>query len=215
MLVALRCLEASFISKDTHFCTVCELSCLHHLSHCKSSVQISKGAIYLYTGIHFYGFLQPTLSPLVFLILNWEKELILYSFQVFSTIFWASTCTGRVQGIYAKVHVQLWWGQGGTNTAALLPVTHPSSCAEGFVLFSSCFGIIAYEEEPFQWQAQTQTPGALQRLKASRGCCRSPAATLHWHDGMTGCMSPVPSSPPTSFSVQLPHPCLFPCVGYF
>lgn len=59
-----------------------------------NQVWLSKGAIYLFTGIHFYGFFQPTLFTQFFLILNQEKEaLILYSIKVFSTIFPDGICT--------------------------------------------------------------------------------------------------------------------------
>lgn len=64
---------------------------------------------------------------------------------------------------------------------------HPSSLWQGGSFsFSSSFGIIVYEKKHLQWQ--TQTPGALQRLKACPDrCCSAPAAPLPlawWNERM-------------------------------
>lgn len=81
------------------------------------------------------------------------------------------------------------------HTADWLFLSHdsPSSLWQGgYFSFSSSFGIIVYEKKHSQWQ--TQTPGALQRLKASQNRCSSaPAATpstgmMGWKDA---CL-PVP-----------------------
>lgn len=83
---ALPCLETLLISKDTH--TLYMSPPPSTTLVVVNQVWLSKGAIYLFTGIHFYGFFQPTLFTQFFLILNQEKEaLILYSIKVFSTYF--------------------------------------------------------------------------------------------------------------------------------
>lgn len=72
-------------------------------------------------------------------------------------------------------------------------------CGKGFLsFFLSPLGFLCMKRKTFKWQ--TQTPGALQRLKASQDCCCCCSChhPFHWHDGMKGCMSLLPS-PPTSF----------------
>lgn len=72
-------------------------------------------------------------------------------------------------------------------------------CGKGFLsFFLSPLGFLCMKRKTFKWQ--TQTPGALQRLKASQDCCCCCSChhPFHWHDGMKGCMSPLPS-PPISF----------------
>lgn len=105
----------------------------------------------------------------------------------------------------------LLWGQAGEDDrachtadwlAVFFHMSHPSSSWQGVSFsFSSSFGILVYEEKHFKWQ--TQTPGALQRSKASQDCCCcSCHHPFHWHDGMKGCMSPLPVPPPTSFPAR-------------
>lgn len=74
---------------------------------------------------------------------------------------------------------------------------HPSSLWQGgYFSFSSSLGIIVYEKKHLRWQ--TQTPGALQRLKASRDRrCSAPATTPS--TGMTerkdACLPFLPGPP--------------------
>lgn len=145
-------------------------------------------------------------SPNFFL--NWEKEaLILYSIRIFSTIFPDDMCTRKSKKSVQYSVFNYCGGRrdGDCHTADwLLSFTWfiPLHCGSGFFSFSFSFGIIVYEKKNFKWQ--TQTPGALQRLKASQDCWCSCQHPFHWHDGMKGCMSPLPSPSPTSFPCPPP-----------
>lgn len=88
--------SGSFVSLEghTHLNPVCEPSHLHHFRSCKSSVWITKGAIYLYTGIHFYGSFRPTFFTQFFLKLR-ERSINLIIYQIFSTIFPVDMCTWK------------------------------------------------------------------------------------------------------------------------
>lgn len=203
--MALPCMEALLVSKDTHFHAACEPSHLHHLSSCKSSEWISKGAIYLYIGIHFYGFFQPTLFTLFFLILNWEKEeIILYSIKIFSIVFPDDICTWRVKGICVwSVFINNdLWGQDermmglATQLAdSLCSFTWsiPPPCGKGFLsLFLPSLGSLCMKRNTLSDKPRLQVP--CRGWRPARIAAAAPATTppLHWHDGMKGCMSPLP-----------------------
>lgn len=214
--MALPCLGALLILKDT-------------LPHClwalpppppgryKSSVWISKGAIYLYTGTHFYGFLQPAFSTLFFLILKWEKEkLILYSIKMFSTTFPDDICTWRVKGICVWYHVfndcggRMARRMGAYYTAdCLFHMTHPSSCDKKF-LFLPPLGSLCMKRKPLNDKPRLQVPCRGQRPAETAAA----AATLHWHDGMKGCM-PAPARLPLPSLTFSPSLIYFCCVDYF
>lgn len=77
---------------------------------------------------------------------------------------------------------------------------HPSSLWQGVSFFFFLLWDHCVLREYVKWQ--TQIPGAFQRLKASQDCCCCCCSChhpFHWHDGMKGCMSPLPIPPPTSF----------------
>lgn len=204
--MALLCLEVSLIAEDTHFCTVCEPSCLHHCSRCKSSVRISTGAVYLYTVIHFYGFLQPIFSTVFFPILNWEY-IILYSVKMFSTIFQADICTWGVRGIcVVPVYNCCGAGRPGDGLALWLagpPLPCDSSLfmwqKASFSLFPAS-GSFYMKRNPLSGRPRLQVP--CRGWRPARAAA-APAATLHWHDGMTGCMSPTQ---PASLFLPCPTP---------
>lgn len=78
----------------THLNPVCETSHRHHFRSCKSSVWTTKGAIYLSTGIHFYGSFRPTFFTQFFLKLR-ERSINLILCQIFSTTFPVDLCTWK------------------------------------------------------------------------------------------------------------------------
>lgn len=216
--MALPCLEALLISKDTHSHAVCEPSHLHHFSSCKSSVWISKGAVYLCTGIHFYGFFQPTLFTLFFLKLR-EKgvNLILYQNIFYHISRWHHTW--RVKGIcvyypafnYCGGRMERMLGLAAQLIDWLFSFTWliPLHCGKGFLsLFLPPLGSLCMKRNTLNDKPRLQVP--CRGWRPARIAAAAPATTpstgmTEWKDACLHFSSLLPlPSPPAPPVVQPP-----------
>lgn len=178
---------------------------LHHTSCCKSTVDL-KGCNYLFTGIPFYGSLQPTLSALFLFILNYSytlSECFLPNFQMAPALEKSEEPPSTVLFLAVGGRGAGWRGSPHSWLAfffllLLLHMIHPSSWGEGF-LFPPPLGIVVYERKPLNDKPRLQVPC---RGRRPAGTAAS-ATTLHWHDRMKGCMSQSPARlPPPSCSTS-------------
>lgn len=213
--MSLWCLEALLLSKGN-----VEGHTLPH--HCEPSLAVNQGcgsqrvqSVFIQEYISMASFSLLSSPPFVSYLQLRDRRINLTLFQsVFYHIsrWYLHSQSHRTLGHCPVRSVpgagwQGWWETchtaDGLFSFTWLIAPHSAKGSHFILLWDHCV-----------WKWQTQTPGALQRLKASQDCCCS-RHPLHWHDGMKGRMSPLPSPPPTSFlpfNLSLISSC---CVGYF